>query len=692
MFTKVLVANRGEIAVRILATCRRLGIATVAVHSDADADALHVRRADEAVRIGPPPAAGSYLDVDAIIDAALTTGVEAVHPGYGFLAENPRFAEACADAGLVFVGPDPDTIRLMGDKAEAKRHLAAAGVPVIPGPDHALTGSVEIAEAADEVGFPVLLKAVAGGGGTGMRRVEGRDDLDAAVEAVRREAAAAFGDDRLLVERLVAAPRHVEVQIFGDRAGGVVHLFERECSIQRRHQKVIEETPSPALDDALREEMCASAVTAARSVDYVGAGTVEMLLSDETGEHYFLEMNTRLQVEHPVTELVTGLDLVEWQLRVAAGAPLPLDQEQITSHGHAIEARLYAEDPAAGYLPQTGEVLALSLPGAPWARVDVGIEPGSTVSRHYDPMLAKIAVHGDDRVRSIERLREALAATAVLGVVTNLDHLAAIARVPALAEGRLTTSFIDDHLPDWEPPPPSPRELALTAVLALDPDASRSTGGPWAALGPWRASAVGGTRLRLRDRRGDEHDLTVVRETARSAMLVGLHDRRHVVTTPRHGDDGTIVVEIDGETVRGLSAVTRRPDGTVEALWLRCGGTTHRLTVVPATQRVDARVLVAGAALASPMPGTVAAVNVHEGESVAAGDTLIVVEAMKMEHGIVAPTAGTVSAVHAAVGDTVEADEPLVEIEPDDVTAGVEPDGGDGPDDDAGDDERRVGP
>ncbi|HEX2027830.1 MAG TPA: biotin carboxylase N-terminal domain-containing protein, partial [Nitriliruptorales bacterium] len=516
MFRKVLIANRGEVARRVLRTCHRLGVATVAVYSDADHAAPHVREADEAVRLGPARAAASYLSIERVVDAALRTGADAVHPGYGFLAENPVLAEVCEAKGLTFVGPRPETIRLMADKAAAKRHLDGAGVPVIPWASPEELDDAGAFAAGQRLGYPALVKAVAGGGGVGMRRVDRPEDLPDALVAARAEAAAAFGDPRVMLEALVERPRHVEVQVVGDGHGGVVHMFERECSVQRRHQKIVEECPSPALDEPLRRRMADAAVAAARSVAYRGAGTVEMLLSDVTGDFHFLEMNTRLQVEHPVTELVTGLDLVEWQLRIAAGDGLPLSQDAIVRDGHALEVRLYAEDPARDHLPQTGRVLVVDIPDGPAIRVDAGVTTGSVVGTHYDPLIGKVAVHAATRDAAIRRMAWVLRHTVLLGVTTNVDHLVDVVTHPAFGAGALTTAFLDEHLPDWHPPPTVVEVLAAAAAALLA--RSRGRGGarldparsdPWHTLGPWRVADVGGWRLRLRDRDGVVHDLVV---------------------------------------------------------------------------------------------------------------------------------------------------------------------------------------
>jgi acetyl-CoA/propionyl-CoA carboxylase, biotin carboxylase, biotin carboxyl carrier protein len=676
MLERVLVANRGEIARRVIRTCRRLGVATVAVYSDADAGEPHVREADTAVRLGPAPATDSYLRIDRLVEAARTTGCDAVHPGYGFLAENAAFAEAVIDAGLAFVGPSPAVIRLMGDKAAAKRRLTEAGVAVVPGLDADTLGDDDLVAAAGDVGFPLLVKAVAGGGGKGMRAVHDPAELPDALAAARREAKAAFGDERVILERLVSAPRHIEVQVFGDRHGQVVHLLERECSVQRRHQKVVEETPSPAVDEALRTRMGAAAVAAAQAVDYEGAGTVEFLVAGDTldqdePEFFFLEMNTRLQVEHPVTELVTGLDLVELQLRVAAGEPLGIEQEQVRADGHALEVRLYAEDPVA-QLPQTGTVASVHVPDAHDVRADLGIEAGSRVGRFYDPMLGKLIVHAPDRQRSCQRMAWLLGRTTVHGVVTNLDLLAAIVDHPTFVAGELTTGFLDDHLADWEPAPAPDVSLVAAAIAVQDAVRREGPAGdphrPWDTLGPFRPGRVGGWRLTLAD--GDrEVTLAVTARGDRRWVRLGDRDVEVVVLARRgtHGSrepDGSLHLEVDGQEVPARVTVVHRGLDTTQ-VWVHAAGVTRRLTVVAPTRHADPAELAGGTAFASPMPGAVLSVAVTAGEQVAAGTTMLVVEAMKMEHPIVAPSAGTVIAVHVTTGDGVDAGAPLLAFEPD---------------------------
>lgn len=483
-FTKVLIANRGEIAVRIAQACHKLGLASVAVYSAADEAALHTQIADEAVWVGPSAARQSYLDMAALLRAAQQTGAEAVHPGYGFLAENADFAQAVLDAGLVWVGPSPAAMRAMGDKAQARELMLRAGVPVLPGyqgPD----GQAALQAAAAQLGYPLLVKAAAGGGGVGQRVVHTAAELPEAIAAARREAASAFGDERLMMEKYLASARHVEVQILGDQHGTLLHLFERECSLQRRRQKIVEETPSPLLDDALRTAMCQAAVAAAAAVGYTNAGTVEFLVDPATRQFYFLEMNTRLQVEHPVTELTTGVDIVEWQLRVAAGEALRFEQDQLAQHGHAIECRIYAEDPGANFLPQAGQVLYLQWPEQ--TRVDSGIVQGSQVSVHYDPMLAKLSVHANDRAAALEAMRNALAHTVLLGVGNNIDFLQAVLADAAVASGNFDTQYIERAFATWQPQPGLPAEILLAAAaLELQPGAAQATPGadvysPWAS-------------------------------------------------------------------------------------------------------------------------------------------------------------------------------------------------------------------
>jgi len=464
-FSKILIVNRGEIAIRVIRACKELGIHTVAVYSEADADALHVRHAHEAVLIGPPAPRESYLNIEKLLKAAKETGAEAVHPGYGFLSENAEFADAVRAAGLAFIGPSADAIRIMGDKAESKIRMKAAGVPTVPGAE-GIESLAEFETAADEIGYPVLVKAAAGGGGKGMRVVWKREELPDGIESARREALNAFGDETLLVEKYLPTARHIEFQVFGDQHGHVAHLYERECSVQRRHQKIIEETPSPLLDDELRTKMGVAAIAAAKAVNYSNAGTVEFIVDPATREFYFLEMNTRLQVEHPITELLLGIDLVQWQIRVAAGEAFPYSAGDLSAHGHAIEARLYAEDPANNFLPSTGVVFKFNEPKGPGVRVDSGIATGSEVSHFYDPMLAKIIVHAEDRETAVQRLQKALRNTIVHGVTTNTDLLQAVLAHDDFAAGTVTTRWAEQTFGDWQPSQNIPFEALIAAALA----------------------------------------------------------------------------------------------------------------------------------------------------------------------------------------------------------------------------------
>ena len=661
VFDRVLVANRGEIARRVMRTCRELGINTVAVYSDLDLGAPHVRAADVTVRLGSGQETGAYLDVGAVLAAAVETRAGAVHPGYGFLSESATFAQAVVDAGLVWVGPRPESIRLMGDKAAAKARMREAGLPVVPGVDATEMDDAQLAAVCrEEVGFPLLLKAVAGGGGKGMRPVYDHAELADAIAAARREAARAFGDDRLIVERLISRPRHVEIQIFGDTHGNLLHLFERDCSIQRRHQKIIEETPSPAIDDKMRHAMAQAAIEAARTVNYVGAGTVEFIVDADTTDFFFLEMNTRLQVEHPVTEFVTGQDLVAWQLHVAAGKPLPCAQGDLTAAGHAIEARVYAEDPAAGFLPQTGTITRFDAPSGPGIRVDSGVQDGTVVPRFYDPLLAKVIVHADDRETAIARMRWVLARTVLHGVQTNLAHLADVVGHPAFTGGDVDTGFLDAHLSDWAPAPAEEFDLVAVAAFLTDPLSAAILGdraNPWRRLGPWRIGPVGGTPVRL-VHSTDEHLVRVRGRTNRFAVAVDDRDVHDVVL--KHDVDvaGQATVTIDGVTV--LLFVTVQDD----EVWANVDGRTLRFGHPGATHHADASTDGGTGVLASPMPGAVIEVRVAEGDLVTAGQVLLLIEAMKMEHPITAPAEGTVTDLHVAAGDAVEGGAALVEVTP----------------------------
>ncbi|MEU3839030.1 acetyl/propionyl/methylcrotonyl-CoA carboxylase subunit alpha [Streptomyces sp. NPDC028635] len=643
MFDTVLVANRGEIAVRVIRTLRAMGVRSVAVFSDADADARHVREADTAVRIGPPPATESYLSIESLLDAARRTGAQAVHPGYGFLAENAAFARACEEAGIVFIGPPADAIALMGDKIRAKETVQAAGVPVVPGSSGSGLSDEQLADAARQIGVPVLLKPSAGGGGKGMRLVRDIERLTDEIAAARREARASFGDDTLLVERWIDRPRHIEIQVLADGHGNVVHLGERECSLQRRHQKIIEEAPSVLLDEATRASMGEAAAQAARSCGYRGAGTVEFIVpGGDPSQYYFMEMNTRLQVEHPVTELITGLDLVEWQLRVAAGEKLGFGQEDVRLTGHAIEARICAEDPARGFLPSGGTVLRLREPQGDGVRTDSGLSEGTEVGSLYDPMLSKVIAYGPDRATAIRKLRAALAETVTLGVQTNAGFLRRLLAHPAVVSGDLDTGLVERVVDDLVPTgvPEEVYEAAAAVRLhALKPDGDGWVD-PFSVPSGWR---MGGTPrpvsfpLRVTD---------PVDHTPRAA---------HTVT------EDTVTVTLDG--VR--HTFHRAAD------WLgRDGDAWHVRDHDPVAASLTRAGHAGADSLTAPMPGTVTVVKVAVGDEVAAGQSLLVVEAMKMEHVISAPHAGTVAELDVTPGTTVAMDQVLAVITPhEEVTA-----------------------
>jgi len=654
---KLLIANRGEIARRVMRTCRALGIRTVAVYSDADARAPHVLEADEAVRIGPPPSLESYLSIDRLLAAAAATGADAVHPGYGFLAENADFAERCAAAGLTFVGPPPEAIRRMGSKVGAREIMAAAKVPVVPGVSGAGLDDAALRRAAEGVGFPLLIKASAGGGGKGMRLVREAAALDDALAAARREALRAFGDDTLLVERYFDAPRHIEVQIFGDAGGHVVHLFERECSIQRRFQKVIEEAPSPAVDAGLRDRLGSAAVAAGKAIGYVGAGTVEFIL-DRDGGFYFLEVNTRLQVEHPVTEAILGLDLVELQLRVAEGVPLPPALDKLAIDGHAIEARLYAEDPSRDFLPATGR-LALWQPAAnPGVRWDSGVEVGSEVSVHYDPLLAKIIAHGPTRAVATERLIGALHDLAVGGVTTNRDLLIAVLDHPEFRAGAIDTHFIDRELPpEARGPAADPRVDAIHAIAAALDGHERRRRASGSPLPDGIPSGWRNNRWRPQDvvyRIGGETLAVEYVADGDGRFMVSCGEVSGRVEVMAWGDDA-IAIEIAGVRRRFRLAV----DGDTVHLHGPLGGAT--LVEQPRfPSRVGDEL---GSGCLAPMPGIVRQVLVKAGDRVEKGTVMVVLEAMKMEHPLTANGPATVTEVRVEVGQMVDPDAVMVVLE-----------------------------
>ena len=655
MFTTVLIANRGEIALRVIRTCRRLGIRTVAVYSDADANAAHVKAADTAVHLGPAAASESYLRIDKVIAAAQATGAEAIHPGYGFLSENAEFSAACAEAGIVFLGPGADAIRTMGDKITAKQAVSSRGVPLVPGTKDAAMSDESLIAASDDIGFPVLIKPSAGGGGKGMHAVFEADKLAEALKTARREAASSFGDDTLFLERLVATPRHIEVQIMADAHGNVIHLGERECSLQRRHQKVIEEAPSALLDEATRARIGQAACETAKSIGYVGAGTVEFIVgADHPDEFFFMEMNTRLQVEHPVTEEVTGVDLVELQLLVGTGAPLPLTQDDITMTGHSIEARIYAEDPSRGFLPTGGRALDVVFPEGEGIRVDAGLEAGQTIASDYDPMIAKLIVRADDRAQAIARLDSALAASAVPGIVTNIDFLRTLMGLPEVVAGDLDTSLIDNLSEDQLAHTAGELHAQLAAaavtvtggaagttltgpVTAAELSANRTTASAWAGPSAWRTS------------RPD------FRPTVN--LAVGGQANEVEVRT------GAVDVDADGlwhVTLDGIQHTARiYSDARDRSIWVSTDSGIHVFTRPLADSSLTPGL--EGAEVLAPMPGSVVDIKVETGEAVEQGDPIVVVEAMKMEHVLTAPAAGIVT-VTAVEGAQVALDEVLATV------------------------------
>ncbi len=662
MFDRILIANRGEIACRVIRTARRMGVSAVAVYSDADAGAQHVLQADEAVRIGPAPAAESYLRGERIIEAALQTGAQAIHPGYGFLSENADFAEACAAAGIKFIGPPAGAIRAMGSKSAAKALMQKAKVPVVPGYHGAGQDPDELAEQAAEIGFPVLIKASAGGGGKGMRRVERSEDFAAALESAQREAAGAFGDDRMLIEKFVESPRHIEIQVFADSHGNAVHLFERDCSIQRRHQKVVEEAPAPGMTEARRAEMGATAVDAARAIGYEGAGTVEFIVG-AGGDYHFMEMNTRLQVEHPVTETITGQDLVEWQLRVAAGEALPRAQEDLAIAGHAIEVRLYAEDPDRDFLPRTGTLKHLRLPENDGIRCDSGVTEGDSVTVHYDPMIAKlIAWSAEGRTAALRRMERALAQTEIIGLESNRDYLQRVIGHSQFVEGNFDTGFVDTHRADIQSSETGPSEEALAcAALAIEIDrqenaaaaaaASTDPRSPWHLVNGWRLNDSG------------RHDIRLAQGETGYVVPVAYGPADYVLELPsgpvrcaveRVGD--RLRVQIGHRRIAAGAYV----DAGIVAIWID-GVRTAFDRVDPLAGVTDLEE--AEDRLVAPMSGKVIRVVAEAGAEVEAGEPILVLEAMKMEQTIVAPGDGTVSAIHYGAGDQVEEGAQLVDFE-----------------------------
>ncbi len=652
MFKKILIANRGEIACRVMKTAQRLGVKTVAVYSEADALARHVALADEAYCIGPAAARESYLRAERIIEAAQRSGAEAIHPGYGFLSENAEFADACDKAGLVFIGPPAAAIRAMGSKSAAKDIMGRAGVPLVPGYHGVVQDAELLAREAERIGYPVLIKASSGGGGKGMRIVEKAADFAAALASCQREAKAAFGDDRVLLEKYLTRPRHIEVQVFADARGNALYLFERDCSVQRRHQKVLEEAPAPGLTQARRNGMGEAAVAAAKAIGYVGAGTVEFIA--EAGTFYFMEMNTRLQVEHPVTEMITGLDLVEWQLRVASGEALPRAQDELAISGHALEARIYAEDPAKGFLPATGKIAHLATPPeSRHVRIDTGVRAGDAISPHYDPMIAKLIVWDKDREAALARMRTALEQFQVVGVTTNSEFLGRLVACAAFATADLDTGLIERNRAELipEPAPAGDEVLALAALaelLAIERAAQERAANspdphsPWGLCDGWRLNQ-------------DNHHALVFREGAREqAVTAHYRPGRFELELPGGRQslsgswqaDGSLAAWLEGKMLK--ANVVR--SGQVFDVFFR--GARHRLELHdPALHELDGDAH--GGSLTAPMPGKVIAVLVERGAKVEKGTPLVILEAMKMEHSIVAPAKGTVAEIHYKVGEPV---------------------------------------
>ncbi|MDE2197103.1 MAG: acetyl/propionyl/methylcrotonyl-CoA carboxylase subunit alpha [Gammaproteobacteria bacterium] len=657
VFNKILIANRGEIACRVMRTCKRLGIATVAVYSDADRHALHMQTADEAVHIGPAKAAESYLNMDHILTAVKQTGAQAIHPGYGFLSENSEFARRCKKAGIVFIGPSPESMDAMASKSAAKALMERAGVPVVPG-YHGKEQSLKKLEAeAGRIGFPLMIKATAGGGGKGMRVVHDAREFKDALDGAKREAKSAFDDDHVLLEKYIRQPRHIEFQVFGDRHGNVVHMFERECSLQRRFQKVLEETPSPFLDEVTRKKMGEAAVAAARAVNYMNAGTIEFIVGVDKSFH-FMEMNTRLQVEHPITEEITGLDLVEWQLRVAAGEKLPLSQNQIRQHGHAIEVRLYAENADKGFLPVTGRIEAFTTPNDDCVRADTGVRSGDEISIFYDPMIAKISVHGKDRAEAIRNLRQALAETAVFGLITNLPLLRGIARHPDFSAGKFDTGFIGHELKTLLARPAiSPPVIAAALAYELSALDCTTTGSPWTTDG-WRLADRQGLRFLARGADGSEHAIHVSGNA--HAFTFALDGAIHEVRA-EHLDSAAWTLTLEGKAHR--AEVFRHGAETQVAFDAKAYNFMLTSPYAPkAGHAADEAVHPL-----SPMPGRVVAVHVKAGDKVEPGQSLMVLEGMKMEYTVKAGVAGSIEKLLYKEGDTVDADAILADIKASDA-------------------------
>ncbi|MGQ0546959.1 MAG: acetyl/propionyl/methylcrotonyl-CoA carboxylase subunit alpha [Betaproteobacteria bacterium] len=653
MFAKLLIANRGEIACRVMRSARRLGMRCVAVHTDADRGARHVRLADEARRVE------SYLDIEAIVAAARSSGAEAIHPGYGFLSENEDFAAACARAGVVFVGPSPEAIAAMGDKAAAKRLMETAGVPLVPGYHGEAQDAARLEKEAARIGFPVIIKPTAGGGGKGMRIVRDRRDFPASLEAARREAKSAFGDDRVLIERYLERPRHIEVQVFGDSRGSVIHLFERDCSVQRRHQKVLEEAPAPGFER--RGEIGAAAVAAAKAVGYAGAGTVEFI-AEQDGRFHFMEMNTRLQVEHPVTEMVTGLDLVEWQLKVAAGEELPLLQDEIRSSGHAIEARIYAEDPQRDFLPATGRLVHLAFPDeSAQVRVDAGVEAGDEITPWYDPMIAKLIVHGRDRADALARLRSALAKVEIAGVVTNVDFLRRVAASRAFTAAELDTGLIERSRTELFKNAELTHELlaaAAFAELCAEEQAARERASrsgdphsPWHGVDGWRLNEDSHHDFVFVEG-GREHEVRL--RFLAEGLSIAIGGREYALEGTRESG-GSLRLRLDG---RSFKATAVREAGGWHVF---CEGSSRKLALKEHAHDEDSEAVIG--LLTAPMPGRIIKVLAQAGRKVSKGEPLLILEAMKMEHTITAPADGVVKELHYAAGEQVLEGAELIRLE-----------------------------
>ena len=663
MFTKILIANRGEIACRVIKTARRMGIRTVAVYSAADATARHVRLADEAVLIGPAPARESYLVAERILDAAKKTGAQAVHPGYGFLSENEAFAEACAAAGIAFIGPPVAAISAMGSKSAAKSLMEKAGVPLVPGYHGDKQDAAFLEQEAGRIGYPVLIKASAGGGGKGMRIVGKAADFAAALASCKREAASSFADDKVLIEKYLVRPRHIEIQVFGDTQGNCVYLFERDCSVQRRHQKVLEEAPAPGMPPERRAAMGQAAVEAAKAVGYVGAGTVEFI-AEQDGRFYFMEMNTRLQVEHPVTEMITGLDLVEWQLRVAAGEPLPLEQEQLGLRGHALEARIYAEDPDKGFLPSTGRLIHLAPPAESLnVRIDTGVEEGDEITPHYDPMIAKLIVWDADRERALARMLQSLAQYRVVGVSSNVDFLSRLVACPAFANADLDTGLIEREraflFPEGVEAPAEVFLVAALAELLREEEGARTAAvagadphSPWHLRDGWRLNAS--HRRALLFRHGETEKAVSV-GYVRGGYALELDG----IATPARGErTGHSMLRIELGGMRLPATVIA--SGEKRHVFLH--GRAWQLACVDPLYHAGEGVG-EGGGLAAPMPGKVISLIAQPGSAVAQGAPLLILEAMKMEHTIAAPAKGTLKAFRYGVGDSVAEGAELVDFE-----------------------------